>query len=145
MNIALRGSATQAVVDHFRARPFDWAGASCIHLAQAQALALGHAVPPVPKFRTAAGALRALKKQGAESTAALLDQWFERHPAPAFARMGDLVLLAAEDDAGEREERLAAIGIADGLGNIFSWHAANPAGLSQIKWAHAAIVAAWRL
>jgi hypothetical protein len=142
---ALRGAVTESVLELVRDQPFDWAGANCIRLARAQAAAMGHDVPPVPNFKTATGALRALKKQGANSTAALLDQWFERHPAPAFARVGDLVLLAGEVEPGKANETLGAIGIADGRGNIFAWHPDKPEGLAVIKWAHGNIIAAWKV
>lgn len=143
--LALRAVQTEMVIDALREVPFDWDGASCIHLARAQAFALGHQVPRVPRFRSARGALRALKKQGAASVAELLDQWFPRHPAPAFARVGDLVLLPGDDGAGNRDDRLGAICIADGQGNLFGWHGSDLSRLSVIKWAAAEAVAAWRL
>lgn len=145
MTAALRGAITDAVIDPFRARPFDWDGANCITLAHAQAVAMGHDVPDVPRFKTVKGALRALKKQGANSTAELLDQWFERHEAPAFARVGDLVLLPGETDLGARDDTLASVGIADGRGNIFAWHPDKPDGLAAVKWAQAAVIAGWKL
>lgn len=142
---ALRGLQTEAVIEALRDVPFNWDGASCIHLARAQAFALGHPVPRVPRFKSARGALRVLRRQGAGSVAELLDQWFERHPAPAFARIGDLVLLPGENARGERDDRLGAICIADGVGNLFGWHPGKPDGLAVIKWAQADAVAAWRL
>lgn len=141
---ALRGLATDAVIDLVRDQPFSWAGANCIRLARAQAVALGHDVPKVPAFKSRTGALRALKKQGANSTAELLDLWFERHPAPAFARVGDLVMVPGEDDAGGRDEVLGAIFIADGRGNLAGWHGSRE-GLCVLKGAMADAVAAWRL
>ena len=142
---ALRGLVTESVLELVRESPFDWAGANCIRLARAQAAAMGHDVPKVPNFKSATGALRALKKQGANSTTELLDQWFDRHPAPAFARVGDLVLLAGETDEGEPDETLGAIGIADGRGNVFAWHPDKPDGLAVIKWAQGNIIAAWKV
>lgn len=143
--IALRGVATESVLELVREKPFAWDGANCVTLARLQAVAMGHDVPALPKFRTAKGALRALKKHGVSSTAELLDLYFERHPAPAFARIGDLVLLPGENEAGERDDTLGAIGIADGRGNIFAWHGSDMSRLSVIKWAAGGVVAAWRL
>lgn len=143
--LALRAVQTEMVIEALRDVPFNWNGASCIHLARAQAFALGHQVPCVPRFKTARGAMRALKKQGAASVAELLDQWFPRHPAPAFARVGDLVLLPGENDAGERDEMWDSVFIADGQGNLFGWHGSQPDRLSVVKWAQADALAAWRL
>lgn len=106
-----------------------------------QAKGLGHAVPPVPRFRSALGAQRAMAKRGADSVAALLDKHFQRHPAPAFAQAGDLVILAGDEDA----MGLQAVCISDGRGNLFGWHEKRPEGLSVIKWADGDIAAAWRL
>lgn len=142
---ALRGLVTESVIELVRDQPFDWAGANCIRLARAQAVAMGHDVPKVPPFKSARGALRALKKQGARSTAELLDQWFERHDAPAFARVGDLVLLPGEDEHGEREDVMGCICIADGRGNLFGWHGSAPEKLSVIKGATVEAVAAWKV
>jgi hypothetical protein len=142
---ALRGLVTESVIDLVREQPFDWAGANCIRLARAQAVAMGHDVPKVPAFKSATGALRALKKQGANTTAELLDQWFDRHPAPAFARVGDLVLLPGEDDAGQREEVMGCICISDGRGNLFGWHGSAPEKLSVIKGASVEALAAWKV
>lgn len=140
MNLDQRARATQAVLARFD-KPFSWAGANCIRLAQEQGVALGHPLPPVPPFRTAKGARRALIERGAASVAELLDQFFERWPAPAFARVGDLVTLPAEADG----MGLEAVCIADGQGNLFGWHAADPSRLRVVKFAQAAVVAAWRL
>lgn len=144
-NIALRGAATESVVQRFREEAFSWEGPHCITLAHAQGTAMGHDLPPVPKFRTVQGARRALKRRGAASTAELLDLWFERRPAPAFAQVGDLVVLPADEELPGVRDELAAIGIADGQGNIFGWHGSDPTRLSTIKFAAAQVRAAWAL
>jgi len=105
---------------------------------------MGHQVPPVPLFASERGAIKALRKQGVRSTAELLDKWFERHPAPAFAELGDLVVLPGDRD-GERDDVLAAIGIADGRGNVFAWHGSDLSKMSVIKLAETEIIAAWKL
>ena len=99
---------------------------------------MGHAPPPVPLFRSALGAKRSLKKQGCETIADLLDKYFTRLPAPAFALVGDLVLLPSDDG-------LEAVCIADGHGCMIGWHDAYLDGLSNIKMAEADVAAAWRL
>lgn len=140
MNLAERAAATEAVIDRFRDKPFDWAGANCIRLARAQGVALGHALPPVPLFRSATGARRALAKRGAASVAELMDQFFPRWPAPAFARVGDLCLLPGDPDDGGPD----AVCVADGRGNLMGWHWTFP-GLGAIKGAQSAVIVAWRL
>lgn len=148
MNLAERAFATERVLARFRDKPFDWAGANCIRLARAQGEALGHALPPVPLFRTALGARRALAKRGAAGVAELLDQYFVRLPAPAFALVGDLVTLPCADEHGgnERGGALDAVCISDGRGNLFGWHAETGfARLETIKQAEAHVLAAWRL
>ena len=141
MNLAERAARTEQVLARFRDKPFDWAGANCIRLARAQAVALGHELPPVPLFRSALGARKALAKQGVESVAGLLDKFLPRHRAPAFAVIGDLAIGPAAEAHG-----LEAVGVLDGYGNLFGWHEASGfQRLETIKFAHADIVAAWRL
>lgn len=141
MTLALRQAATEKVLAQFREKPFDWAGANCIRLARAQAAALGHDVPPVPVFRSALGAKRALKKQGAKTVSGLLDARFERLPGPAFAWLGDLVAGPADPEHG-----LEAVGIADGQGNVWGWSEQNGhACLVPMLFANAALTGAWRL
>lgn len=140
-DLAQRAQATERVIDRFREKPFDWAGANCIRLARAQGAALGHRLPPVPMFRSALGARRVLAKMGADSVTDLLDRYFRRLEAPAFMLVGDLcVLPSATEDGG-----LEAVCVADGMGNLFGWHDADPTRLSVIKQAVADAAAAWRL
>jgi hypothetical protein len=141
MNLAERAQRTEQVLERFRDKPFSWQGANCIRLARAQAAAMGHSVPPVPVFRSALGAKKALAKQGAASVTELLDAHFERLPAPAFAWVGDICVLPAADEHG-----LEAVCIADGRGNVFGWHQeTNFEKLESILQAEAGIVTAWAL
>jgi len=141
MNLAERAAATDSVLARYRGKPFSWSGANCIRLARAQGVTMGHNLPPVPLFRTPLGAKRALRAQGVDSVEALLDRYFVRLPAPAFAWVGDLCVLPEEPGAGG----LAAVCIADGQGNLLGWHEANPDGMSTIKFAAGDVRAAWRL
>ncbi|MBX7496756.1 hypothetical protein K3172_12895 [Qipengyuania sp. 6B39] len=144
MTLAERAARTQTVIDRFRGKPFRWEGANCIRLARAQAVALGHDLPPVPQFRSALGAKKALDKRGFASVSAMLDHYFEQLPAPAFAIVGDLVSLPVDPEhAGAGMD---AIAIADGLGNLLCWHAAtNFEKLEVVKFAMPDAVKAWRL
>ena len=94
LNAVERTAATEKVIARFRNRPFGWATRrTCIHLARAQARALGHRPPAIPDFRSPKGAKTALKAQGHETLEQLLDSLFPRIP-PLSAWVGDLVILA---------------------------------------------------
>jgi|GEM_PF-2103072 len=136
--LAERGTRTQATIDRYFEHPFSWRGAHCIKLTAAQAKAMGHKVPPLPVFRSAVGAKKALAKRGVSSVTELLDQHFTRLPAPAFALLGDLCVLPGE-------EGLDTVCISDGQGNLWGWHGADPSRLSAIKFAGDSITAAWAL
>ena len=138
MNLAERARLTQTTIDRIKEKPFSLAGANCIRLARFQGKALGHVLPPVPVFKTPTGARRALKKQGCDTIADLLDKYFTRLPAPAFAVVGDIVTLPSDDG-------LEAVMIADGQGCLIGWHDVNPYALSNVKLADAHIQGAWRV
>ena len=141
LRLAERARRTERVIERYRAKPFAWQGANCIRLARAQARAMGHQVPPVPLFRSALGARRALKAEGFDTVAAMLDAYFPRLPAPAFMLVGDLCVMADDDDGSGIEP----ICVADGQGNLFGWHGEDPSRLWAIKFAMADVACAWRL
>ena len=138
MNLAERAFATETVLQRYRDKAFDWETAHCIRLAHAQAKAMGHKVPKLPKFKSAIAAKKALKREGVDTVTELLDKHFLRHTAPAFMLVGDLCVLEGEDG-------FDAVCIADGQGSLFGWHDDKPDGLAVIKFAQADIKAAWRL
>lgn len=137
-SLALRAAATNRTVAHFQNRPFDWDGASCIHLARLQAENMGHTVPPLPAFRSRQGALRGLLKTGHPTLESLLDSLFERI-APAQMLVGDIGMLPGED------RRLRALVVFDGHLSTAGWHEADPSRLVWIKNMQSDLVAAWRL
>lgn len=138
VNLAMRAAATNRTVAAFQNRPFDWDGASCIHLARLQAENMGHIVPPLPAFRSRQGALRGLLKTGHRTLESLLDSLFERID-PARMLVGDLAMLPGED------RRLRAVVVFDGHLSVAGWHEAHPESLVWIKQMQADLVAAWRL
>ncbi len=136
MTLAERAAATAQVAARFRARPFDWAtGGTCVHLARAQMRAMGHRPPPIPRFRSALGARRALAATGFADLAALLDSMLPPI-APASMWVGDLALVPGA-------EGFDALAICD-VSALFMYHDTQD-GLSVVKQAERHIVAAWRL
>lgn len=139
--LAVRQDATEKTFARFANKPFSWAGANCVRLARWQAVNMGHKLPPIPRFQSALGAKRALASRGADSVAALLDQYFARLPAPAYALLGDLIALPGDPALG-----LEAVGIADGQGNVWCWSEQNDGReLAPLLMAEADMIAAWRL
>lgn len=138
ITLDMRAKATNRTVAQFEGRPFDWDGASCIHLAHVHATNMGHIVPPLPMFRSRQGALRGLLKTGHRTLEQLLDSLFDRI-APAQMLVGDLAMLPGE------EKRLRAIAVFDGHLSVAGWHEAHPEKLVWIKSMQAELVAAWRL
>ena len=137
--LAWRARQTEQVLDKFRDQPFCWQRANGWKLTRAMAVALGHSLPPVPMFRTELGCRQALAKTGAATVADYLDRYFPRWPAPAFALIGDLVVL--EDHVGGE-----TVCVADGLGNLFGWHGHEgaPEGFGGARFAGHP-VGAWKL
>ncbi len=141
LSMAARAQATRRTIDVWRSRPFDWSARyHCIALAHAQARAMGHKVPALPSIRSAIGARRALDKMGFASVEAMLSAYFQPI-APASMRIGDLCAgPSSADSLG-----LAAIGIADGQGNILGWHDHLSSEIATIKQALGQLTMAWRL
>ncbi len=138
VSAAMRADATSRTAAHFANKPFDWDGASCIHLAHVHATNMGHEVPPLPMFRSRQGALRGLLKTGHHTLESLMDSLFERIP-PAQMLVGDIGMLPGED------RRLRALVIYDGHKSVAGWHEADPTRLVWIKNIQSDLVAAWRL
>lgn len=86
-----RARAVEATAARFADRPFDWRRqATCLHLTRFHAAQLGHALPLVPRFRSALGARRALLATGFDTLPALLGSMFAAIP-PAYMRVGDIM------------------------------------------------------
>lgn len=93
-----RRARTEQVIARFRARPFSWTGRrTCIHLARAQMVALGHKPPKLPDMRSPLSATRALKATGHDDLEGLLNSLLPR-VAPAAMWLGDLALMAGAKD-----------------------------------------------
>jgi hypothetical protein len=134
----MRADATNRTVAQFQGRPFDWDGASCIHLAHAQAVNMGLDVPKLPVFRSRQGALRGLLKTGHQTLESLMDGLFARIN-PAEMLVGDIGMLPGDN------RRLQALVLFDGHLSVAGWHEADPSRLVWIKNIQCDLVAAWRL
>jgi hypothetical protein len=85
-----RRNAVMATQARFDGKPFAWdRQATCIHLLRFHAAQMGHQVPIVPRFRSAIGAVKALKREGVETLPELMDKYFPRIPASKML-MGDV-------------------------------------------------------
>lgn len=100
MNLVERRDATEATKQWFASRPFDWRRSStCVHMVRRHLAAMGHRVPPVPRFRSEPGAIAALKAKGWKDLEQMLDSFLPRI-APAEAIVGDVVQLPSEGALG---------------------------------------------
>lgn len=143
LTLAARAQATRGVMAIWRERPFDWrSGYHCVALMHAQARAMGHRMPALPRIRTALAAERALQRKGCDTVEALMDSLFVRI-VPATMRVGDICTMPGEADDGR--PWLAAICIADGQGNLLGWHGGDGTRLSAIKFGMGHATGAWRL
>ncbi len=139
LDLAGRVAATEKAIARFRGKPFDWRDRrTCIHLARAQARAMGHRPPAVPDFRSPRGAKTALKATGYNTLEALLDSMFPRI-APAAMWVGDLALMEGGDG-------FDAIVVSAG-GKMIGYHADHLAEgiVNLVGVGERPFIGAWRL
>lgn len=135
-DLKARTTATQATVDKFRNRAFDWHGTTCIHLLRFHLRQMGYRPPPIPRFQSPIGAKRALTAAGFDSVAALIDGLGLPRIAPAMMLVGDVAVVPGEGgwDAvwlcaggkmiGWREDADGLVNIAEAIGQIdTAWRA----------------------
>lgn len=109
-----RQRATKKTKARFAGKTFDWAGGrTCVHMLRWHLKHFGYKVPFVPDFDSAITAKRALKDKGFDDVPALLDSMLHRYPAPAFMKLGDVVVVAGDG--------MDAIMICSGPRRIFGW------------------------
>lgn len=135
--LATRQQATQATLDRFRGKTFDWsAGITCVHLARTHLRNMGHRPPGLPRFRSALAAKKAMKERGWASVSDMLDSMLPRI-APAQMLLGDLAVV--EGDAG-----MDSIMVCAGPLRVFGWREDHP-GLVVLGVTMDEISGAWRL
>ena len=99
LDLRERARITQDTLDHFQDKPFVWHSRDCGALASHHARACGKEVPTPRPYKTARGALRAIRELGHSNLEALVDSLFEPI-APAFALPGDLIAVPASEEWG---------------------------------------------
>lgn len=131
-----RRDTTQATLDHFASRPFDWrAGATCVHLVRKQLVGMGHKPPPVKAFRSALMAKRALQSKGWANLAQMMNS-LVTPIAPSRAILGDIVEMPSDD------ETFGALAVVMGNGRIMGY--LGDTDLLTIAQPTVTPVAAWR-
>ena len=126
IDLLARREATQATMDKYRDRPFDWPTRStCLHMAAFHLRQLGHSPPPVPRVRSLLGAKRALAKRGWADAGEMLAGIGLVEIAPARMVIGDLAVLMSDAD------NIGAITISVG-GKVMGWHE-DAAGMVNIE------------
>lgn len=133
-----RMAATQATMAKFRDRPFSWADrATCIHMARFHMVQMGHKPPPLPQFRSALGAKRAMAERGWNGLADLFDA-MGLLPVPAASlRLGDLATLPGDNG-------LDSVVVALGGGEFAGWRE-DVDGMTRTAGAVGMATGAWRL
>lgn len=134
--LIVRADAAQATLDRFEDVPFAWGSADCGRMLAFHLRAIGHAVRigTAGTYSTAIGATRVLRRIGASSLAAALDQRYPRI-VPAEVIVGDVIALPSTG-------RLDAIGIVVGNGRAIAYHE-SAAGAVVVQPVD--VIAAWRI
>lgn len=130
--------AAQDALDHWSKREFKLGSADCAQMTARHLRQLGYSVkmPPSGSYRTARGAVRAMRRLGHESLTAWLDSLGLERITPASAVAGDILQLPAEHPLG-------ALAVALGNGAALAWVEDLPSGATTIR--PLAFSTAWRV
>ena len=136
-DLLTRRTVTQATLDHFSGKPFDWrTGSTCVHLVRKQLVGMGHRPPPVRSFRSALTAKKALQAKGWADLAEMMGSLIEPI-APSRAILGDIVEMPSDDAV------FGALAVVMGNGRIMGY--LGETDLLTIAQPIVAPVAAWRV
>lgn len=131
-----RKEATQATLDKFKGRSFDWGeGRHCVRLAHFHLRQMGQKPPTLPRIRSALVAKKALKERGWSSVSDMLDSILVRIP-PARMMTGDIVTVPGTDG-------LDAIFVCAGQRKFIGWRE-DVEGCVILDVELREIAAAWR-
>jgi hypothetical protein len=138
VSLLARTEIAQATLDRFKGHPLTYGRHDCVQMAAFHLRASGYRVllSKGGRYRSAIGAVRALRRAGYQDLFGALDDLGLVRIAPAAAIVGDIVALPSE------EEILPALTIALGNGRVIGWHpdAEGAAVLQPL-----AFEAAWRV
>lgn len=135
MNVLDRRDATQKTLEWFAPRPFNWAkSATCVHLVRRHLVHMGHKVPPMPQFRSALTAKRALTERGWDTLGAMMDSIVPQIEASRIV-VGDVVELPSDNDV------FPALCVFTGNGSIMGYQG----GVFMVGRIMVTPTAAWRL
>ncbi|WP_030538629.1 hypothetical protein [Sphingobium sp. DC-2] len=126
-----RQAALEKTLAKYRGRKLDFACADCVRMSRFHLLQMGHRPPPLPSYRSLAGAVRALNQAGGME--AIFDGLLPRIP---YARMlpGDIALL--EGDNG-MDAAVICVGH-----KVIGWHEGSDQMVNMVPLE---IKAAWRV
>lgn len=108
-----RERALKKVVTKYQGRPIDFTDVDCIRMVRTLLVAMGNRPPKLPRYRSRAQAIRALKQAGFANVTELLDSLLVRIP-PARMRPGDIAVMLDEDGIGAAVANV-------GNGKVFGW------------------------
>lgn len=116
-----RMTATQATLDRFRGKGFDWRGQDhCSELLRFHLRQMGHVLPTWPRVKSMIAAKRALRERGCETMLDLCGQWLKLPEVPPAAMlMGDLAVAGSKDGIG-------GVLICAGPQKVFGWREDAP-------------------
>ncbi|WP_230770713.1 DUF6950 family protein [Sphingomonas sp. Leaf4] len=132
-----RQQATQAAVDRFQGKPFEWGRYDCVRLAAFMLREMGHrpGLGRAGSYKTAKGAVGALRRAGYATLAEAMDGLGLQRIPPAAALPGDIVMVPS-DGAWS-----GSLMVAVGNGRTIGW----AEGLEAADvFQPVAFVAAWR-
>jgi hypothetical protein len=128
-----RQRAVEATEARFGGKSINWRGGpTCVHMARFHIRKMGRRVPAMPTIRSMAGAKRALTARGWANVCEMLDGIGLERIAPAFLRLGDLVVIGSEDGLGSifiSTGEAMFIGWPDEVAELARVEVVNPDGL----------------
>lgn len=142
MNLIERVTATQATIDDFLFKPFEWGTADCGQLAGSHLERLNIAAPKPRNYSTELGAKRALSDLGATSMEDLCDALGLERIAPAAAVVGDLLGFPG----GTEEDQWTALGVHTGGDKLIGFADSGNGDGVRCEWGPVSIATvAWRV